>query len=161
MSEHARARCWKHEVLPAEFWPEHTAQAFRMLYAGLGYHGGPRDVTGMALVPDAPVSAEGLPIVGYAHGTTGLGDPSAPSRVGFTRLEREHVARWLAAGFIVAVTDYEGLSTPGPHPYLNGEAVADDVVDAVRAARQLGVQRPAAGWSPGSRRVATPRCSSA
>ena len=39
----------------------------------------------------------------------------------------------------MAVTDYEGLSTPGPHPYLNGEAVADDVVDAVRASRQLGV----------------------
>jgi predicted esterase/Ca2+-binding EF-hand superfamily protein len=128
-----------HEVLPVEFWPEHTAQAYRMLYAGLGYHGGPRDVTGIALVPDAPVPADGFPIVGYAHGTTGLGDDSAPSRTGFTRLEREHVAGWLAAGFVVAVTDYEGLSTPGPHPYLNGEAVADDVVDAVRAVRQLDV----------------------
>ncbi len=39
----------------------------------------------------------------------------------------------------MAVTDYEGLSTPGPHPYLNGEAVADDIVDAVRASRQLEV----------------------
>ncbi|HEV7807977.1 MAG TPA: lipase family protein [Solirubrobacteraceae bacterium] len=145
MPEHARGLLRHHEVLPVEFWPEHTARAYRMLYAGLGYHGGPRDVTGMALVPDAPVPAEGLPIVGYAHGTTGLGDDSAPSRVGFTRLERGHVARWLAAGYIVAVTDYEGLSTPGPHPYLNGEAVADDVVDAVRAARQLGVPTTG-GW---------------
>jgi predicted esterase/Ca2+-binding EF-hand superfamily protein len=139
MPEHARGSLLHHEALPVEFWPEHTLQARRMLYAGLGYHGGPRDVTGMALVPDTPVPSEGLPIVGYAHGTTGLGDNAAPSQVGFTRLEREHVARWLAAGYIVAVTDYEGLSTPGPHPYLNGEAVADDVIDAVRAARQLGV----------------------
>lgn len=139
MAEHARGLLLDQEVLPVEFWPEHTAQAYRMLYAGLGYHGGPRDVSGMVLVPDVSVPADGLPIVGYAHGTTGLGDNSAPSRVGFTRLEREHVARWLAAGYVVAVTDYEGLSTPGPHPYLNGEAVADDVVDAVRAARQLGV----------------------
>jgi Ca2+-binding EF-hand superfamily protein/predicted esterase len=145
MPEHARGSLLHHEAFPVEFWPEHTAQAHRMLYAGLGYHGGPRDVTGMALVPDVPVPADGLPIVGYAHGTTGLGDNAAPSRVGFTRLEREHVARWLAAGYIVAVTDYEGLSTPGPHPYLNGEAVADDVVDAVRAARQLGVPTTA-GW---------------
>ena len=139
MEEHARGSLLHHEPLPAEFWPAHTAQAYRMRYAGLGYHGGPREVTGMALVPDTPVPAGGLPIVGYAHGTTGLGDSAAPSQTGFTRLEREHVARWLAAGFVVAVTDYEGLSTPGPHPYLNGEAVADDVVDAVRAARQLGV----------------------
>ena len=139
MAEHTRGLLLHQEELPVEFWPEHTAQAYRILYAGLGYHGGPRDVTGIALVPDAPVPAQGLAIVGYAHGTTGLGDDSAPSRVGFTRLEREHVARWLAAGYIVAVTDYEGLSTPGPHPYLNGEAVADDIVDAVRAARQLGV----------------------
>jgi acetyl esterase/lipase len=139
MPEHAAGSLLHHEALPAELWPEHAAQAHRVLYAGLGYHGGPRDVTGMVLVPDTPVAAGGLPIVGFAHGTTGLGDNAAPSRVGFTRLEREHVARWLAAGCMVAVTDYEGLSTPGPHPYLNGEAVADDVVDAVRAARQLGV----------------------
>ena len=139
MEEHARGSLLHHEPLPAEFWPAHTAQAYRMRYSGLGYHGGPRGVTGMALVPDTPVPAGGLPVVGYAHGTTGLGDSAAPSQTGFTRLEREHIARWLAAGWVVAVTDYEGLSTPGPHPYLNGEAVADDVVDAVRAARQLGV----------------------
>lgn len=145
MAEHARGLLLDREALPVELWPEHAAQGYRMLYAGQGYHGGPRDVTGIALVPDTPVPAGGLPIVGYAHGTTGLGDNAAPSRTGFTRLEREHVARWLAAGYIVAVTDYEGLSTPGPHPYLNGEAVADDVVDAVRAVRQLGVPTTG-GW---------------
>jgi predicted esterase len=37
----------------------------------------------------------------------------------------------------VAATDYEGLATPGPHPYFHGEAVADDVIDLVRAARNL------------------------
>ncbi|MEA2137421.1 MAG: hypothetical protein QOG56_571, partial [Solirubrobacteraceae bacterium] len=79
MPEHARGSLLHHEALPVEFWPEHTLQARRMLYAGLGYHGGPRDVTGMALVPDTPVPSEGLPIVGYAHGTTGLGDDAAPS----------------------------------------------------------------------------------
>jgi predicted esterase/Ca2+-binding EF-hand superfamily protein len=145
MSGHATGLLRHHEALPLEFWPAHTAQAYRILYAGLGYSGGPRDVTGTVLVPDAPVPAGGWPIVGYAHGTTGLGEGSAPSRVGFTRLEREHVERWLAAGNVVAVTDYEGLSTPGPHPYLNGEAVADDVVDAVRAARQLGAPT-SGGW---------------
>ena len=64
MSEHARGSLLEHEVLAAELWPQHAAQAYRILYAGLGYHGGPRDVTGIALVPDVPVPAEGLPIVG-------------------------------------------------------------------------------------------------
>src|ERR1700710_2807431 len=126
MPQHARGSLRDHEVLPAELWPEHTAQAHRMTYAGLGYHGGPRDVTGIVLVPDTPVPAEGFPIVGYAHGTTGLGDDAAPSLVGFTRLEREHIERWLTAGFVVAVTDYEGLSTPGPHPYLKREAGGEE-----------------------------------
>jgi predicted esterase/Ca2+-binding EF-hand superfamily protein len=142
-----------HELLPAELWPDHTSKAYRILYEGLGYHGGPREVSGMVLLPDAPVPAEGLPIVAYAHGTTGLGDSAAPSRMGLTRLERQHVARWLAFGYLVAVTDYEGLATPGPHPYLNGEAVADDIVDAVRAARQLDVSTSGswvvAGFSQG------------
>ena len=144
----------QHERLPDELWPQHTSQAYRVLYEGLGYHGGPREVSGMVLVPDSPVPAEGLPIVAYAHGTAGLGDSAAPSRMGLTRLEREHVARWLASGYLVAVTDYEGLATPGPHPYLNGEAVADDIVDAVRAARQLGVSTRgswvAVGFSQGA-----------
>jgi Ca2+-binding EF-hand superfamily protein/fermentation-respiration switch protein FrsA (DUF1100 family) len=76
-------------------------------------------------------------VVSYAHGTTGLADHCAPSRAGLSRLEREHVARWLAAGYVVAATDYEGLASAGPHPYFNGEAVADDVIDIVRAARGL------------------------
>jgi predicted esterase len=76
-------------------------------------------------------------VVSYAHGTTGLADHCAPSRVGLTPRERDHVARWLAAGYAVTATDYEGLATPGPHPYFHGEAVADDVIDVVRAARNL------------------------
>jgi predicted esterase len=63
------------------------------------------------------------------------------------------VARWLAAGYAVAATDYEGLATPGPHPYFHGEAVADDVIDIVRAARNTHdrISRTwlAAGFSQG------------
>src|SRR5690606_10238337 len=41
------------------------------------------------------------------------------------------------AGFVVAATDYEGLGTPGLHPYIVGESEARSVVDSVRAARQI------------------------
>ncbi len=37
----------------------------------------------------------------------------------------------------MAVTDYEGLGTPGRHPYLVGESEGRSVLDAAKAARQL------------------------
>jgi pimeloyl-ACP methyl ester carboxylesterase len=38
---------------------------------------------------------------------------------------------------IVAATDYEGLGTPGIHPYLVGQSEAQSVLDSARAAREL------------------------
>lgn len=107
------------------------------MYLGVGYDGARREVSGSVFVPVGSAPPRGWPVIGYAHGTTGLADHCAPSRVGLPPREREHVARWLAAGYAVAATDYEGLATPGPHPYFHGEAVADDVIDVVRAARNL------------------------
>ena len=40
-------------------------------------------------------------------------------------------------GYIVAATDYPGLGTPGPHPYLVGASEARAVLDSVRAARTI------------------------
>jgi alpha-beta hydrolase superfamily lysophospholipase len=44
---------------------------------------------------------------------------------------------YLKAGFVVAATDYEGLGTPGIHPYLLGASEGRGVLDAARAARHL------------------------
>jgi pimeloyl-ACP methyl ester carboxylesterase len=44
---------------------------------------------------------------------------------------------WLKAGYAVVRTDYEGLGTPGVHPYLNGRSEGRSVLDMVRAARKL------------------------
>jgi predicted esterase len=123
--------------LPEKSLPAHAADGTRVVYRGVGHDGARRAVSGSVFVPVGSAPPSGWPVVSYAHGTTGLADHCAPSRVGLTRREREHVARWLAAGYAVAATDYEGLATPGPHPYFNGEAVADDVIDIVRAARNL------------------------
>ncbi len=43
--------------------------------------------------------------------------------------------RWIKAGYAVVRTDYQGLGTAGPHPYLIGDAEGHDVLDAVTAAR--------------------------
>ncbi|MGB7097457.1 MAG: alpha/beta fold hydrolase [Xanthobacteraceae bacterium] len=40
-------------------------------------------------------------------------------------------------GYAIAATDYPGLGTPGPHPYLVGESEARAVIDSVRAARSF------------------------
>jgi pimeloyl-ACP methyl ester carboxylesterase len=43
----------------------------------------------------------------------------------------------LARGWVIVATDYIGLGTAGPHPYLIGQGEARSVLDSVRAARQL------------------------
>jgi pimeloyl-ACP methyl ester carboxylesterase len=45
--------------------------------------------------------------------------------------------QFLAAGYVVAATDYESLGTEGVHPYLVGESEGRSVLDAARAARNL------------------------
>jgi pimeloyl-ACP methyl ester carboxylesterase len=40
-------------------------------------------------------------------------------------------------GAVVAATDYPGLGTAGPHPFLVGDSEAHAVIDSVRAARNL------------------------
>jgi pimeloyl-ACP methyl ester carboxylesterase len=43
----------------------------------------------------------------------------------------------LARGYVVTATDYPGLGTVGPHPYLIGVSEGRAVLDSVRAAREL------------------------
>jgi pimeloyl-ACP methyl ester carboxylesterase len=44
---------------------------------------------------------------------------------------------WVSRGWVVVKTDYQGLGTPGRHPYLVGTVAARDTADIVIAARQL------------------------
>lgn len=38
---------------------------------------------------------------------------------------------------MIVATDYVGLGTAGPHPYLIGQGEARSLLDSVRAARQM------------------------
>jgi pimeloyl-ACP methyl ester carboxylesterase len=52
----------------------------------------------------------------------------------------------LSRGWAVAITDYEGLGTPGDHVYMVGRALGPNVLDVMRAARKLvGGELPAGG----------------
>ncbi len=82
-----------------------------------------------------PPPAGGYRVVSWAHGTTGIADECAPSLGG-------PLTVWAAndlldRGYVVTATDYEGLGTPGRHPYIVGESEARGVIDSVRAARAL------------------------
>jgi len=92
-------------------------------------------VTGLIAVPNTPPPDGGYPVITWAHGTTGIADTCAPSLTPDDYASLANVL--LDAGYVVVGTDYEGLGTPGRHPYIVGESEARGTIDIVRAARKL------------------------
>ncbi|GAB1716845.1 MAG: hypothetical protein NTAFB05_18870 [Nitrobacter sp.] len=113
------------------------AQAYRVLYRSAGMHGEPIAVSGIIVVPPGPAPAGGRPIVAWAHPTTGVVPHCAPSLAIFAFQQMAGLRRLIEQGAVVAATDYPGLGTVGPHPYLVGDSEARAVIDSVRAARNL------------------------
>lgn len=114
-----------------------NATSWRVLYRSRSLDGRMTAVSGMVMVPSAPPPAGGRPVVAWAHPTTGVEDQCAPSlaRVFFASVQG--LDDMLARGYIVTATDYPGLGTPGPHPYLVGVSEGRAVLDSVRAAAAL------------------------
>ena len=123
------------------------AAAYRVLYRSIGLHDEPIAVSGVVVVPLAKAPDEGRPIVAWAHPTTGVVPRCAPSRALSVFQQMQGLREMVEKGYVVAATDYPGLGTKGPHPYLVGVSEARAVLDAVRTAREL----PGAG---GGRRFA-------
>ena len=115
------------------------ARAWRMLNRSTGAAGEPTAVSGMLLVPENVRRSGPLPLVGFGVGTHGIGDDAAPSRLISTGRDWEAgvMALVLARGIAVAITDYQGLGTPGDHAYMVGRALGANVLDSMRAAREL------------------------
>lgn len=117
------------------------ATAWRILYTTTLDEGEPTVASGLVVVPDGVGTDGGAtpPVVAWAHGTTGYARGCAPSVLdepfesgAFFLLDDV-----LARGWALVATDYAGLGTAGPHPYLVGQGEARSVLDAVRAARAL------------------------
>jgi pimeloyl-ACP methyl ester carboxylesterase len=117
----------------------------KILYRSTTDSGRPTAVSAKIFIPDH-VTAH-APVISLAHGTIGLADCAAPSKddtsheaelAFFAGLAQEGLPAGLFnQGAIVVATDYEGLGTPGVHPYVIGRSEAADVLDAIRAARRL------------------------
>ncbi len=114
-----------------------AARAYRILYRSEGLRGEPIAVSGVVIVPARPWAMTGRPIIAWAHPTTGLVPLCAPSlaRVFFASIPG--LREMLRQGYVVAATDYPGLGTSGPHPYLVGLSEGRAVLDSVRAARSM------------------------
>ena len=115
------------------------ATTHRVLYISTGFDGEPTAVSGIIVVPNGPVPDGGRKVLAYTHGTVGVAPKCAPSIAGgsLDPLGIEGGPEFIAAGYVIASTDYQGLGTAGPHPYLVGSSEAMNALDIVRAARNL------------------------
>ena len=120
-----------------------TAQ--RVLYTSQNLQGEPIAVSGMVFMPNTPAAP--APIVAWAHPTLGQADKCAPSRAANPLADTTGwLEEMLARGWVVTATDYAGLGTPGPKTYLIGTQSANDLVNSVRAAKQLSSAPTSADW---------------
>jgi pimeloyl-ACP methyl ester carboxylesterase len=93
----------------------------------------PVAVSGAVFLPQGTTPVGGWPLVAWAHGTTGVADVCAPSWTGRSERDASYLNTWLGLGYAIVATDYQGLGTPGPHPYLAVRPEAYSVLDSVRA----------------------------
>jgi acetyl esterase/lipase len=114
-----------------------NGDAFRILYRSTSPSGKPIPVSGAIYIPSGPAPAGGRNIIAWAHPTSGVVPPCAPSLMPDVGGMMWNLPNMVAQGYIVVATDYPGLGTDGIHPYLIGESEARSVLDSVRAAREL------------------------
>lgn len=110
------------------------SRARRFLYTTTREDGSLAVASAVLMVPAA--TAGPLPMIGWAHGTTGMVSGCAPS-VAAPFANVPAVPELLAAGWAYVATDYVGLGTGGGHAYLVGREAGYAVLDALKAARQV------------------------
>ncbi|WEK12917.1 MAG: lipase family protein [Candidatus Microbacterium phytovorans] len=117
------------------------ANAWRILYTTTGVDGAVRVASGLVVAPrkgDGP-----WPVIDWNHGTTGFAQHCAPSLLEkpFWAGALFQLPQIIDEGWALVATDYIGLGTEGPHPYLIGPPSAYASLDAVRAAQELDEAR--------------------
>jgi hypothetical protein len=130
-----------------------TVRSWKIVYQSTDALGNADQVMGTVLVPISWWLAGPRPIVGFAPQTFGMADSCAPSStMQYGQfLEGSLVKSALNKGWAVAVTNYQGIGTPGVHTYSipnsNGRAVLDVVRAAMRlSAAGLSTSAPVVIW---------------
>ncbi len=111
--------------------------AWQLVHGSTGARGQAIAVSGTVLLPNRPWRGPGeQPVLTFGVGVHGLGRDAAPSHlmVAGAEPELDLVAGALDRGWVVLVTDGDGLGMPGPHTYGAGHPGGHAMLDIVRAA---------------------------
>lgn len=100
-----------------------------------GDTGEPTVVSGAVFTPEGNAPAGGWPVVAFGHGTLGIDEPCAPSLSATLLGLTDWVVKLTELGFAVTFADFQGLGSPGVHPYLDARTAGLNMIDSVRALR--------------------------
>lgn len=113
-----------------------SVRAARVQYRSTsGDDGSPTVVSGTVFTPLGPPPSGGWPVVAFGHGTLGWQEQCGPSLSPTLLGQVEVVEGFIARGYAVAMADYQGLGSPGVHPYSDAKTAGLNMIDAVRALR--------------------------
>ncbi len=110
--------------------------AQRILYRSQRSDGSPSFSSGIVFIPSVSTTTP-RPVVAWAHGTIGMGSQCAPSRTANSVANIDWISLMMQRGWVVTATDYAGLGTPGIEEYLVGNSESNDVINSVRAAKNI------------------------
>jgi fermentation-respiration switch protein FrsA (DUF1100 family) len=126
--------------------------AVRILYHSRSANGDDVAASGVVLYPDGKAPRSGWPVLAWAHPVNGVARQCAPS---LTRnlLHGPYLSMYVNLGYAVVATDYAGLGTAFRNAFSDIQSNANDVIDAIPAARaavpQLSSQWIAIGLAEG------------
>ena len=153
---HAPGKLLRQEPLPDHLLLTNAEKGLRVLYTSTDGIDGRTviAVSGAIYFPKGTVPVGGWPIIAWAHGTTGTADVCAPSWMTRGKRDTDYLNAWLAQGYAIAASDYQGLGTPGGHPWMavrpEGWSVLDSVRSALTAFPELANAVVIVGQSQGS-----------
>ena len=142
-------------LLQTAYAPVCTVNVYHMEYETVDPAGNLTPASGALMVPSGPAScAGGRSVVLYAHGTSTDRDFDIAKITAGDNDEGLLLAAVFAAdGYIVVAPNYVGYdtSTLGYHPYLIAGQQADDMIDALTAARSALPTAGVPGTSDGGK----------
>lgn len=104
------------------------------------------EATAVVMYPKTPAPKDGWKVVVWEHGTLGVADKCAPSQTQLGERFKPLAEELLALGYVVIGVDYEGLGTPGIHPYLHLESEANSAIYAVNAFKEKYAGKVQGDW---------------
>lgn len=132
----APGRLLRQEPLPEHLSLANAAKGLRVLYSSTNGIDGRTviAVSGAIYFPKGTAPAGGWPVIAWAHGTTGTADMCAPSWMPRAKRDSDYLDAWLAQGYAIVASDYQGLGTPGGHPWMAVRPEGWSVLDSARSA---------------------------